>query len=103
MKKLKIIGIENTDDSLWLKVEGKIEVLKKLENIFNLNELVPSGEINDKFSYQSWLNRNPKDFLIDTHDCTVYIILTSKIIHLIVRKTKKFNDVKDTLYDYFSF
>lgn len=103
MSKLKIIGIENSDDNLWLKVEGKIEVLQKLDDIFNLNELIPSGQINSKSSYTSWLKHNPKDFLIDTPNCIVYIILTPNIIHLIIRKTKKFDKIKSTIYDHFSF
>lgn len=99
MKKLKISGSINTEDSLWLKLEGSIETLNNLDSIFNIYELV---EFKAK-SYKSWIKKKPTDFLIDEKYCLVYIVLNEKYVHLILRKVREYERVKETIFEYFKF
>ena len=47
------------------------------------------------------IGKGEKYYLIETKNCTVYAILSENCIHLILRKIKKFKNVKNTIFEHF--
>ena len=103
MKKSKIKGITNLDDSIWLKLEGTTDSLNKLDLIFNIFELMEHKKQGNKNIYKSWIKNKTTEFLVDDDNCLAYIILTQNLIHIILRKIRNYEKVNETIEEYFEF
>ena len=99
MKKLKIKGVTNTKDSMWFRFNPNVKTLEKLNDIFNLS---PQNTFREKgINYKNAFGKEGRYYLIETKNCTVYLILSEKYVHLILRKIKKFGNVKNTIFEHF--
>ncbi len=100
----KILGINNNNDSIWFQIKFTINALDNLDKIFMIYETAfSSGERDDLITSEHWIKELPKEFFISTAVCTTYIIITKETIHVILRKTKRFEETKSAVLELFEF
>jgi hypothetical protein len=105
-KMAAIKSINYNEDSIWFKLDPTMKTLTILDEMFEIFESIPHNKENIpdiKSSYTSWLQKYPTDFLIDTIDCLAYIIISKKYVHVIVRNTRKYKQVKENILEHFEF
>ena len=102
MKKLKIIGINNNEDSIWFKVEGTIQSVDYLNKIFDINHILYEPN-EQKPTYKKIVSFGDVSFFRENSIFLSYFIFTPKIIHIILRKTKDYKIIKKKILDVFEF
>ncbi|MAG45621.1 MAG: hypothetical protein CMH63_02510 [Nanoarchaeota archaeon] len=107
MKKEKILGLSNNEDSHWFKLQGTDQALKHLDKIFDTSDLwtywFHELEKEDTGSYNWLVQNSPLDFTSDEKDYLVYFIFTTSTIHLILRRVRKFEKYKKEILKHFEF
>ena len=89
MKKEKLCGLSNSKDSYWFRFKNTSETEKQLSEIFE--ELAPArGELNESC------------FILDEPTFLAYFIF-DKETHVILRKLRKYETIKEKLLNKFSF
>ena len=105
MKKEKLLGLIHTNDSYWFRLAGNERAMGCIESIFDLENYKWEDEFqtrkNPKLSYYQWLLEGGGSYLIDEKGAFAYVILTEKVIHLILRKVKKHEEIKKKIFEKF--
>lgn len=101
----KILGLSNTEDSLWYRFPANDETINGLEIVFEINELTFHDMTSRKPSYKDYLNsgRGENSFNIENQDIIAYFILTKSNAHLILRKTLKWQEYQKMIDKVFDF
>jgi len=109
MKKEKIIGLKNLDDSLWFVLAPTNEALKNLNILFDLHDYLSDENHNPIKSYTKLTKYGEFYFMKDYTlykrypKFHAYFIFTKKNIHLILRKVKDYAKMKNKILKYFDF
>ncbi len=100
----KILGLNNTEDSLWYRFPANDETISGLNIVFEIkNLLFYDLEINP--SYKHYLNsgRGEKSFTIENKDIIAYFIFTKNNAYLILRKSLKWKEYQKAIDNVFDF
>ena len=102
MKKEKIYAIRNLTDSIWYTFCSNDNTLDYLNEIFGIYEKIEDFELNRSTNKVNSLTKE-RDYclFIEKKEAIVYLIITQKAIHLIIRKTGKFSLLIGTLNKHF--
>tara|TARA_Y100000310_G_scaffold341490_1_gene440796 strand:- start:94 stop:429 length:336 start_codon:yes stop_codon:yes gene_type:complete len=105
MKKEKLLGLGHTDDSYWFRFKGNNRAIGIIEAMFDMDHYAWQEHLEKKgpkISYYQWLIQDGDySFLIDQEDCFAYVIVTKKKIHFILRKIRKYEEIKKKILDKF--
>ena len=98
MSKEKILGIKNTEDSIWIKIKPSDKLIK----IFNDLAFFKEFEFKNSYSHLKYNYWKDKEFIIDTERMLAYIIFGDKV-NLILRKVKDYKLIKENFLEFFEF
>ena len=103
MNKGKIIGLSNTEDSLWFKLSPGDETLKQIDLIFDIYDNLYEDDDKEIHSYAYHTDYEELCFHKETTEFIVYFIFTKNIAHVILRKAlnwKKYNEDIHKTFDF---
>jgi hypothetical protein len=103
MQKEKIMGLNNTEDSKWYKLNPCNKTLEILDKIFDLYDYIYEENSKDLYDYKFCIDNQERFFLRETEDFIAYFLLTKKQVHLILRKTLNWKKIDEEIKEKFEF
>ena len=105
MEKGRIIHISNTEDSIWFRLKPGENIMEHLDTVLDIYSATENGHPDApvKNSYSSWLKKGPTELVLDRPDFFAYVIFTKDQLNLILRRVKKFEEIRDKVMEHFEF